>query len=275
MLASLERAGTLGPGATPRAALVPAVAGMLDMPASRFFLVNVLSALIWAPAYILPGMLFGASLGLAAEVAGRLAALLVILLVVLWLSWWLMIRIGRSFQAHAQSLQTGILEWARRHPSLEPLAAALLDPNHPEARGMSVLTGILLIASLALLLIPKHLAADGLFGNLDLYLFNLLQELRSPFGDRLLVITTELGSRWVLYSFTALLSLWLLWRRIIGWHVPVTMIGSVLLLGLALTPSAWAANMVQVLTRIPFPGGPRMTAQAPHSPVSQPCLTPK
>ena len=59
----------------------------------------------------------------------------------------------------------------------------------------------------------KHLAADGLFGNLDLYLFNLLQELRSPFGDRLLVITTELGSRWVLYSFTALLSLWLLWRR--------------------------------------------------------------
>ncbi len=193
--------------------LVPAVAGMLDMPASRFFAVNILSALIWAPAYVLPGMLFGASLGLAAEVAGRLAALLVILLVVLWLSWWLMIRIGRSFQAHAQSLQTGILEWSRRHPSVEPLAAALLDPNHPEARGMSVLTGILLIASLALLLIPKHLAADGLFGNLDLYLFNLLQELRSPFGDRLLVITTELGSRWVLYSFTALLSLWLLWRR--------------------------------------------------------------
>jgi undecaprenyl-diphosphatase len=193
--------------------LVPAVAGMLDMPASRFFVVNILSALVWAPAYILPGMLFGASLGLAAEVAGRLAALLVILLILMWLSWWLMIRIARSFQAHAQSLQTGILEWSRRHPSLEPLAAALLDPNHPEARGMSVLTGILLIASLALLLIPQHLAAEGLFGNLDLYLFNLLQELRSPFGDRLLVITTELGSRWVLYSFTALLSLWLLWRR--------------------------------------------------------------
>jgi len=192
--------------------LLPAVAGMLDMPPSRFFLVNVTSALLWAPAYILPGMLFGASLGLAAEVAGRLAVLLVILLVLLWLSWWLVIRFARSFQAHAQSLQLGILDWSRRHRYMEPLAAALLDPRHPEARGMSVLTGVLLVASLALLLIPHHLAEQGLFGNLDLYLFNRLQELRSPFGDRLLVITTELGSRWVLYSFTALLSLWLLWR---------------------------------------------------------------
>ena len=41
-----------------------------------------------------------------------------------------------------------------------------------------------------------------------------------------------LGWEWIANWF-ALGGLWLLWRRIIGWEVPVTMIGTVLLLGLA------------------------------------------
>ena len=51
--------------------LIPAVAGMLDMPARRFFAGGYAASALWAPAYILPGLLFGASLGLAAEIAGR------------------------------------------------------------------------------------------------------------------------------------------------------------------------------------------------------------
>ncbi|MDA5563731.1 bifunctional DedA family/phosphatase PAP2 family protein [Cobetia marina] len=39
--------------------IIPLVAGMLDMPASRFFMVNGLSALAWSPAYLLPGYLLG------------------------------------------------------------------------------------------------------------------------------------------------------------------------------------------------------------------------
>lgn len=40
-----------------------------------------------------------------------------------------------------------------------------------------------------------------------------------------------LGWEWVA-NFYALGGLWLIWRRIISWHVPVTMIGSVVVLGL-------------------------------------------
>lgn len=39
--------------------VIPMVAGMFDMPFWRFFLVNVLSAIIWAPVYITPGYLTG------------------------------------------------------------------------------------------------------------------------------------------------------------------------------------------------------------------------
>ena len=39
--------------------IIPMVAGMFDMPFWRFLLVNLLSALAWAPAYVLPGYIAG------------------------------------------------------------------------------------------------------------------------------------------------------------------------------------------------------------------------
>lgn len=41
--------------------IIPMVAGMFDMPAWRFLLVNILSALAWAPVYVLPGYLAGSA----------------------------------------------------------------------------------------------------------------------------------------------------------------------------------------------------------------------
>jgi electron transport complex protein RnfD len=57
---------------------------------------------------------------------------------------------------------------------------------------------------------------------------NMISEARqSPvFGDY-----GGLGWEWIA-NWYALGGLWLLWRRIISWHVPLTMIGTVLLLGL-------------------------------------------
>ncbi|MCK5648811.1 MAG: DedA family protein [Gammaproteobacteria bacterium] len=43
----------------PIRAVIPAIAGTLGMSGRLFFIVNVLSAFIWAPAYILPGFLLG------------------------------------------------------------------------------------------------------------------------------------------------------------------------------------------------------------------------
>ena len=226
--------------------LLPAVAGMLNMPPGRFFAVNVLSAALWAPAYIIPGMLFGASLGVAAEVAGRLALMLIILLALLWSSWWLVRRIARSFQPHAASVQMSILDWSSRRPMIKPVAAALLDPDHPEARGMSILTGLLLIASWALFIIPRHITDDSLLSNVDQYLFNAMQSLRNPLGDRLMVMVTELGDSEALYAFTALLSLWLVWRR--DWRMALHWVITVAAVALL----TWALKLHTAIPRPPL-----------------------
>ncbi len=48
----------------PLRAILPFTAGVSKMPAHTFWTVNLISALIWAPLYLIPGLLLGASLAL-------------------------------------------------------------------------------------------------------------------------------------------------------------------------------------------------------------------
>lgn len=187
--------------------ILPAVAGMLDMPPRRFFLVNAFSALLWAPAYTLPGVVFGASLGLAAEVAGRLAALLLLLVAVIWFGIWLTRRSLYYLQPRAGFLLNRIQDWGRRRRWAEPLVAAVLDPAHPEGRGLASLVILLAITSLLL-----SWLFGGWLSGLDLFLFEALRELRTPIADQVLVIITTLGEPTVLYSVLVSGCLWLALR---------------------------------------------------------------
>lgn len=186
---------------------LPAVAGMLDMPAPRFFLVNILSALVWAPAYLLPGVVFGASLSLAAEVAGRLVILILLVAAMIWFSLWLIHRLANLIQPHLANWIDRVLTWSRRHPRLRPMAGALLEPDHPEARGLALWSLLLLLSSAALGL----LLSQPLIG-IDHWVNAGLQGLRSPTADRIFVALTSSGDSPVVFaSFTILLT-WLAWR---------------------------------------------------------------
>ena len=83
----------------PVRSIIPAVAGMMHMPPTRFYLVNILSAMAWAPVVILPGVAFGASLSLASEVALRFAELLGGAILLLWFIGWLLKRLLGRFIA--------------------------------------------------------------------------------------------------------------------------------------------------------------------------------
>ncbi|HEB63040.1 MAG TPA: DedA family protein [Gammaproteobacteria bacterium] len=72
----------------PIRAIVPTVAGMMAMSPLRFTIINVLSALAWAPVYILPGAAFGTSLELASDVMMHLISLLIVIALFIWLVAW-------------------------------------------------------------------------------------------------------------------------------------------------------------------------------------------
>ncbi|WP_455208183.1 DedA family protein [Kaarinaea lacus] len=62
--------------------IIPAVAGIMHMPQGKFYFINVVSAVLWAPVVILPGVAFGESIQLANEVFVRLIAVIAVLIIV-------------------------------------------------------------------------------------------------------------------------------------------------------------------------------------------------
>jgi membrane protein DedA with SNARE-associated domain/membrane-associated phospholipid phosphatase len=192
--------------------IVPAIAGMMDMNIGRFLLVDVIASVLWAPAFILPGMAFGASLGLAAEVAGRLVVLLVVVVGVVWLSYALIRGIWRVLQPHASAAVENILSWSRKHPRIRPLAGSLLDPDHPEARGLAILLGLLFVAFWALLLITRQSLHGRFMGDLDNFIFHFLQNLRTPGADQVMTFVSLFGKQVLLAMVLAAGSLWLFWK---------------------------------------------------------------
>jgi len=196
----------------PVRAVIPLVAGMMGMAPWRFLVANLLSALAWAPAYLLPGMVFGASIELASEVAFRLVLLILLLAALLWLTVWLVHHIFLLLHPHTSSLIQWMLRWGEKHPRMEGLSAAMADSDHPEAKGLSILASLLILASGMFTLILGWALDAAADPGINHMVLENLQSLRTPWADHLMLFFTGLADLETMTTlFLAVLAL-LLWR---------------------------------------------------------------
>ncbi len=198
---------------------IPTVAGMMDMSWRDFMIANVVSAILWAPAYLIPGMVFGASLDIASRVAGRLVVLILIIAVLLWATTWLVKHLARLFQAHATDWVQRFYAWSRGRRFIGPISASLLDPAQGELRGLATLA-VLLLGGVVLISLSLSAAGQKLPSGLDQSLYHFFQELRTPWADALMVFTAELGDYQVTLPLSLVVFGWLVWRRksVAAWH---------------------------------------------------------
>lgn len=191
----------------PIRAVIPLIAGMMGMTPLRFVIANVLSALAWAPLYLLPGIVFGASLELASEVAVRLVILALSLLFIAWLVYNLIRWLFRRLHPYTSRWVQWLLMWGKAHPVMGEIASALADPNHPETRGLSILASLLVITSILFALLVGLLPEGGVHTTLDLAVLQTLQSLRSPWADELMVYFTRMADGGVILALS--LGVWL------------------------------------------------------------------
>ncbi|AJZ62099.1 PAP2 superfamily protein [Paraburkholderia fungorum] len=210
----------------PLRAIVPVVAGMLGMTPTRFYAMNVLSALLWAPAHILPGVVFGASMLLAGAVSFRLVVVIVLLVGIVWLSFRAMGFLLSHASAWSSAAGRYLGSWACRHPGpFGRLARRLLDPEQPDASSI-VVTSLIVLASGALFfgVLEDVISGDPLVG-VDLSVYHFLQSVRTPWSDTVLAGLATLGSVFTLTALVVTVVLWMLverrWRTIGYWLAAV------------------------------------------------------
>ncbi len=207
-------------------ALVPLVAGILQMPVARFYSVNIASALVWAPVHIIPAALVGFTLALSGAVAMRLALFLALLLIGLWLILSLTRLLLHRGLPLLNRLQQQLWQWSQASDGwLRRPLRSLLDPQRTEAQGL-LLSAALLIGSLWLFagILEDVVSGDPLV-RLDSSVFHLLQTLRTTWSDQLMIRLTELGDSAVTVTLTGAVLVWLLWRR--AWSSAAYWVGAV------------------------------------------------
>ncbi|KQV41752.1 MULTISPECIES: bifunctional DedA family/phosphatase PAP2 family protein [unclassified Rhizobium] len=195
-------------------AFIPLIAGILKMSSRRFYVANILSALVWAPSHILPGVLVGASFGLLGPAAKPLAIIAVLVAVVIW-AMVRIVRFGlrRGVPAAVAAGQRLRIRLDRIDSAWAKAIASLLDPSLPEARGLALLAALLLGGAWLFFGILEDVVSGDPLIRADASIYQALQALRTAPGDAVMIAITELGDTVVVAAVTVVVFLWLAWKR--------------------------------------------------------------
>ncbi|SPJ33250.1 bifunctional DedA family/phosphatase PAP2 family protein [Kushneria phyllosphaerae] len=191
--------------------IIPMVAGMMYMSPARFLTVNVISALLWAPAYLLPGYYLGRSwqrlVHLPAGTEQWLSVLMLMFVVLGFALSWLRRRMDRDSRFYR-----GLLMRARRHSATRRLWLSLrqrkIGGEIPLASIVLLLAGIVafigwtwLVAGLQQPL-AMDVAARSFFSRPDNMALMRASTLLDRIGDAIGISAMLLP--WLV---------WLLWRK--------------------------------------------------------------
>ncbi|WP_395790037.1 VTT domain-containing protein [Aquimonas sp.] len=199
---------------------IPAIAGMLQMPALRYCFATGLAAVLWALAFLAPGWVFGASLDLVAAVAGRLAIVIGLLLLLIAAIWAIVFYLWRWLGPRAEGLLGRWLAWSHRHPVMGRYSEALIDPRGRESPALLVLSLALILGGWGFFLILASVGGGSAPSRLDLGFNAAMFGLRHPLADPLMGVLASLGDPLLLLLPVTLVFAWLSWRRqrIAAWH---------------------------------------------------------
>lgn len=232
----------------PVRALVPLVAGMLGMRPLKFYIANILSAIGWAPIYMLPGILLGAaSLELPPDVAihvilGLLAGLLLILFLI-----WLLRKI---FKLIGRKLDHGLTQmWNRLSysPYFKPITQLLKHHDTQKTYGQLILASYFFILGCILLYLLLYIVFEGAQDlTINTVFFHFFRSIRTPHVDNIMLMMTFFGEKKVLLPVVIVLFAWLALKK--HWHTA----WHVLALG---TLAAGGVYLLKILAHSPRPWG--------------------
>jgi undecaprenyl-diphosphatase len=194
----------------PLRAIVPVIAGMANMPPGRFYLMNALSALAWAAAHLLPGVLFGASLQLAGAVSSRLVVLLAVIVLGLWIFATIIRVVLRWVVPQVIRLRERL--YVRTRVSRGPFARLvlpLIDPSRREPFSLLVAATLMVAGTWLFLGVVEDVVTKDTLVDVDHGIYESLQGLRTDWGDDIMVTVTQLGSPYVVIAVIAAVALWL------------------------------------------------------------------
>lgn len=223
----------VGRFAGPLRSIVPVIAGMLSMPHKQFFIANVLSAIAWSFAYIMPGIIIGAAATeLSSEGATNLFFVALVVFIKLWCVAWVIKHISHWTVTRAYVYLSQFWHYLGRHKIYTPITYFLRDPTRSESPTQLALALVFLVVFALFILLAFSVTSEGVLTAWNTPLFYLFQSFRNPVLDYFFVLITFLAEKKVLLAFAGIIFIWLCWQR--QWHVAIHWLGNTILVSYAI-----------------------------------------
>ncbi len=195
--------------------IVPLIAGMMNMLPRKFIIANVCSGILWAPLYLTPGILIGATaMELPPGQATQFLIIMVGLLLLLWLLGWLvrhiLVRIWYVFDRWlGQAWQS-----LREQHKMQRFINFIQNPEHPE-KGHHQFT--ILVAGvfclIVFILIALSVLNDGMVTTFNFSIFHLMRSFYSEKVQDVVALFTLAGEPIVLIPLLFTVTAWFFFRR--------------------------------------------------------------
>jgi undecaprenyl-diphosphatase len=186
----------------------------------QFGVVNLVSAIGWALAYVMPGVFFGTSLAVAGAVSARLALIVFILFAGIWGFIWLSRKLVSLLENRGSLWLAAMKGWATADRPASGLKFVLKSGlrhlflrQQSEALFFLCLCLMLILSGWGFLGVLQDVLAKDPLVMADQAVYHFFQSLRTPWADRIFVAVTELGDSFVNLSLAAGVLLVLLGRR--------------------------------------------------------------
>lgn len=181
----------------PMRPITPVVAGVMKMPLVRFALVDIASAILWAIAYMLPGIVLGgaASAELSSEAVPHFILIILIAIVTIALLYWVIAKIIMFFvniYLHFEAKLWNKIERSSHFPLLKRL---VYTPYIAERVHQIDLLFLLITSIILFFVIAYQVMTHGILLHYNDAVYFFFRSLRTDVVDKVMIPITFLGEK--------------------------------------------------------------------------------
>jgi len=242
----------------PIRSVIPVIAGMLHMNKWHFILANIISGIIWATVYIIPGVLIGAaSSELSAESATRLIVLILLLLVTIWFSTqaikWLFTRINGLLSTHLHRLWM----WLTTNAVFSRIAKHITPANEKNHYQTTAFVLAFVLSFLTFIVMTVMVEKDVGVTPVNNLVYLFFQSLRTQTFDSFFIVMGLIISPISLMTLAVSFAVYNIyrcdWRTLRYWMVLFFSSGITIILLTILVDTPEPNNLLRPMTPLSFP----------------------
>lgn len=197
--------------------IIPAIAGMMAMPVKKYIVVSTVAAILWAPFYLIPGMLFGNAMGAMSQVAGKLAILVFVFVITVAFVYWIIQLIYGFLLPRTHRILSQVLIWTQKHPYLGRLTSGLIDPRKPEKGSLALMATFIMALTITSLFFMLN---SETISNWSVQINTFMQAFHTDWTEPVMLFILALTHDLTIIIPSVFVFAWLIKRKRItaAWH---------------------------------------------------------